>query len=67
MKNLLCPQCDIHRFHVKNQKSEFMVVTVNSNHEVVPINPDDSLEGYDLSIVYCLGCSWQGSPKRLKH
>lgn len=67
MKNLLCPQCDIHRFHVKNPKGEFIVVTVNSNHEIVPIHPTDSLEGYDLSIVYCLGCSWQGSPKRLKH
>lgn len=66
MKNLLCPQCEIHRFHIKNKSGEFMVVTVNENYEIVPINIEDSLEDYDLTIIYCLGCSWQGSPKSLR-
>lgn len=36
MRNLPCPQCDIHRFHVKNKEGgKFLVVTVNENHEVV--------------------------------
>ena len=33
--------------------------------EVVPKDPSQSLEGFDVSEVFCLGCSWHGSPKRL--
>jgi len=66
MKNLLCPQCEIHRFHIKNQSGDFMVVTVNENYEIEPIHSEESLEGYDLTIIYCLGCSWQGSTKSLR-
>lgn len=24
---------------------------------------EENMEGFDLTIVYCLGCSWSGSPK----
>ena len=24
----------------------------------------ESLEGFDLTVIYCLGCSWSGSPRR---
>ena len=67
MKKLKCPQCDIHRFQVKNALGESLVVIVNENLEIEPIYPHESLEGYDLSIIYCLGCSWSGSPKSLKN
>jgi len=67
MKDLLCPQCKIRRFQVKNLLGDFIVVTVNENFEIIPIHAEESLEGYDLSIVYCLGCSWSGSVKSLIH
>ena len=66
MKKLKCPQCDIHRFVVKNQQEESIVVTVNELCEVIPIHAEESLEGYDLTVIYCLGCSWKGSPTSLK-
>lgn len=67
MRKRLCPQCDIHRFHIKNQSGEFMIVTVTKDYEIVPVNEGDSLEGYNLAILYCLGCSWKGSVKSLKY
>jgi hypothetical protein len=67
MKKLLCPQCKITRFNVKNESGDAIVVIVNENLELVPINPDQSLEGYILDVIYCLGCSWKGSPKSLTH
>lgn len=66
MKKLLCPQCKIQRFRVKNQNGDSVVVTVNENFEIEPLHPEQSLEGYDLDVIYCLGCSWKGSPKSLR-
>ncbi|MDD3080341.1 MAG: hypothetical protein PHH37_14740 [Paludibacter sp.] len=65
MRKLNCPQCKINRFRVRNKNGDSIVVTVNENLEVVPIYPEMSLEGYDLEVLYCLGCSWQGSPEKL--
>lgn len=67
MKKLNCPQCKINRFGVRNEKGESVVVTVNDAYEIIPIHPEESLEGFDLSIVFCLGCSWSGSPHNLSH
>jgi hypothetical protein len=67
MKNLPCPQCEIHRFCVKNQLGESVVVMVSDNYEIIPIHTENSLDGYDLSTIYCLGCSWQGSPQSLRN
>ena len=67
MKKLNCPQCKINRFGLRNGKGESVVVTVNDAYEIIPIHPEESLEGFDLSIVYCLGCSWSGSPRNLSH
>lgn len=67
MKNLLCPQCKIHRFQIKSLTGEFLVVTVNELYEIIPINSGDSLDGFDLTIIYCLGCSWSGSPQSLEN
>ena len=65
MKKLLCPQCKISSMYVKNDKNERRLVYIDDNHNVIPKYPDESLEGFDLTEVYCLGCSWNGSPKRL--
>jgi len=59
----LCPQCKIHRFRVINDSGESVVVIVTEEYEVLPIHPEESLEGFDLTVLYCLGCSWKGSPR----
>lgn len=51
--------------YVKNEKGERLLVYVNTEGEVVCKNPEDSTEGFDLTEVYCLGCSWHGSPKKM--
>ena len=67
MRKLNCPQCEIHRFFVKNEKEETLLVNVTDQYDVVPVHPDQSLEGFDLNMLYCLGCSWKGSPKSLRN
>lgn len=66
MRNLKCPQCEVHRFHVKNELNERVVVTVNGRYEIIPVHATDSLIGFDLTVIYCLGCSWSGSLKSLR-
>ena len=66
MRNLKCPQCEVHRFHVKNELNECVVVTVNERYEIIPVHATDSLTGFDLTEIYCLGCSWHGSPNSLR-
>ena len=65
MKKLLCPQCKIAAMYVKNEQGDRLLVYVLEDGEVVPKYPEDSMEGFDLKEVFCLGCSWHGSPKRL--
>ena len=65
MRTKLCPQCKIHRFYLKNDSGERLVVTVTQDKVIVPIHEEQSLDGFDTSILYCLGCSWQGSVDRL--
>ena len=65
MRKKLCPQCKIAAFYVKNESGERRLVYVTSEGEVVPKNPEESLDGFDVSEVFCLGCSWHGSPQRL--
>lgn len=62
---LVCPQCGIIRFQVKNKAGESVVVQVTRDLELVPISPDTDLEGFDLDVLYCLGCSWKGSKNKL--
>ncbi len=61
MKNLLCPQCQIRRFFLLNAAGERLVVTVTADQKIHPIHDDASLDGFDISVLYCLGCSWKGS------
>ena len=65
MRKLLCPQCKIAGLYVKNERKERLLVYVSDEGEVVPRNLEENMEGFNLTIVYCLGCSWSGSPKRL--
>lgn len=67
MKKLSCPQCQIQRFFVKNEKGETCLVNVTDGYEVIPVHAGDSLLGFDLTLLYCLGCSWKGSPKSLSN
>ena len=65
MRKMLCPQCKIAAMYVKNELNERRLVYVTDSGEVVAKKEDESLEGFDLSEVYCLGCSWHGSPKKM--
>lgn len=64
-RNKICPQCKIHRFYLKNGVGERLVVTVNQEKQIIPIHENESIDGFDTSILYCLGCSWKGSVDRL--
>lgn len=66
MKKKICPQCNISSMFVKNDKGERLLVYVTEEGEVIPKYPDASVEGFDLTDVYCLGCSWHGSPKNTR-
>lgn len=65
MRKLLCPQCKIAALYVKNEQGERLLVYVLENGEVVPKDLSTSTNGFDLTEVYCLGCSWHGSPARM--
>lgn len=65
MNNKICPQCKIRRFRIKNDADEWLVVTVTKDNQIIPIHPEQSIDGFDLEVLYCLGCSWKGSVKKL--
>ena len=54
MKKLLCPQCKIAAMYVKNEQGDRLLVYVLEDGEVVPKYPEDSMEGFDLTEVFCL-------------
>lgn len=64
-KKKLCPQCKVGRFRVKNIDGDSVVVTVSEQLVVEALHPEQSLEGFDLTVLYCLGCSWKGSVNAL--
>jgi hypothetical protein len=66
MRYLVCPQCGIMRFQVKNDAGGTMVVQVTTGFEIIPVIAGESLEGFNLDLLYCLGCSWKGNRKSLK-
>ena len=57
MRKYRCPQCDIPSMYVKNADGERLLVYVYENGEVVPKDPTADLSGFDLTEVFCLGCS----------
>lgn len=66
MRKRICPQCQIAAFYVKNESGDRRLVYVLSDGTVTAKYPDESLEGFCLDEVFCLGCSWHGSPSRPK-
>ena len=62
---MICPQCKVGAFFVLNGNGERLPVYVSREGEIVPKDLAASFEGYDLTEVYCLCCSWHGSPRRL--
>lgn len=64
MRRRLCPQCKIPNFYVLNEQGERRLIFVTADFEIVPAREGENLDGFDLSIIHCLGCSWKGSPKR---
>jgi hypothetical protein len=66
MKFLYCPQCGIKRFQVKDKDGNSRVVQVTDKFEIIPVKEGESLEGFNLEILYCLGCSWKGRVSDLK-
>ena len=65
LRKMIGPQCKVWAFFVLNSSGVRLPVYVSREGEIVPKDPAASLEGYDLTEVYCLCCSWHGSPKRL--
>ena len=64
MRKYRCPQCDIPSMYVKKCGRERLLVYVYENGEVVPKDPTADLSGFDLTEVFCLGCSWHGAPRK---
>ena len=48
--------------YVKNEQGERLLVYVLENGEVVPKYPEDSMEGFDLTEVFCLDVRGTGRP-----
>ena len=65
MRKLVCPQCKIAGFFVKYAQGERLLVYVDETGQVIPKEEGVSTEGFDFTEVFCLGCSWHGTPKRL--
>lgn len=65
MRYLYCPQCDVNRFFVKDKEKATRLVQVTWEFEVVAVKDDESLEGFDLNTLFCVGCSWSGSLRKL--
>ena len=51
--------------YVKNEQGDRLLVYITKEAAVIPKDEEASTEGFDFTEVYCLGCSWHGSPKRL--
>ena len=66
MKFMVCPQCGIANFYVKNKQGERLNIKVTREFEIFLIDKTKSLEGFNLDELFCLGCSWHGSINKLK-
>ena len=61
MKFLFCPQCGIRRFYLKNKSGDVVVVQVSQDYQIIPIKENETIDDFDNTILYCLGCSWKGT------
>ena len=63
-RKLLCPQCKIGNYYVTNESGDRRLVYIMPDFTLIPTKENETLEGFDLSVVFCLGCSWSGSPRK---
>ena len=66
MKFIVCPQCGIANYYVKNDKGERLNIKVTRELEIITIDKSKNLDGYNLNELFCLGCSWHGEITELK-
>ena len=65
MRKLLCPQCKIAGLYIKNKQGDRLSIYVSDAKEVIPKDSTLSTEGFDITEIYCFGCSWHGSVAQL--
>lgn len=65
MRKLKCPQCRISNLYVKNNDGERRLIFVMEDFTVIPAKEGETLEGFNLETIYCLGCSWKGTPRKV--
>jgi len=63
---MVCPQCGVAIFYVKNEKGERLNVKVTGKMEIVLVDKTKSLKGFNIEELFCLGCSWHGKLSELK-
>ncbi len=66
MKFMVCPKCGIANFYIKNKRGDRLNVKVTRELNIVLQDKTQKLEGYNLDIIHCLGCSWSGTVNKLK-
>jgi len=57
---MICPQCGIANFYVKNNRGERINVKVTRELDIIPVVESKNLEGFNTDELFCLGCSWHG-------
>lgn len=65
MRKLKCPQCKISNLYLKNSSGERRLIFVMEDMSIVPAKDGETLDGFDQNTIYCLGCSWSGTVKKL--
>ncbi len=62
---MVCPQCGISNFYLKNNKGERLNVKVTRELKIVLVDKSKDLDGFNLNDLFCLGCSWHGKKSEL--
>ena len=55
MRKLNCPQCNIPNFYIMNDAGERRLVYVMEDLSICPKNEGESLDGFNLDKIYCMG------------
>lgn len=64
MRKLKCPQCKISNLYVKNSEGERRLIFIAEDFTIQPAKEGETLEGFNLEIIFCLGCSWKGTKRK---
>lgn len=65
MQKLICPKCKIPNLFLKNDLNERRLIYVLADHTIISARENETLDGFNLDEIFCLGCSWSGSVNRL--